>query len=173
MDDYLSKPFKPEALAAVIKRWMSAPKSLLKSMAKDKSNQLIVEDASEGFSSQRLDELGGEFGKEMVLDVIDLFLTDTVERLAQMHSVVHDVAKLGREAHGLKGSCRNVGAERMGSLCEQLETHGRAGSALPEMLTLMTELEREWDLLKPLLEARRDRLHNGLQSDDRIVLQNI
>jgi len=155
MDDYLSKPFKPEALAAVIKRWISAPKSLLTNVLENEGDQLIVEDVKEELLSNRLEELSNEFGDELVCDIINLFFTDTVERLAQIHDVVHDAAKLGRAAHGLKGSCRNVGAVRMGDLCEQLEKQGHTDSVTQETITLVEELDCEWHLLQPLLEAKK------------------
>ncbi len=75
-----------------------------------------------------------------------------------MHGVIQDAAKLGRAAHGLKGSCRNVGAVRMGGLCEQLEKQGHTGSITQEAITMIEALEREWSLLQPLLQAMKDSL---------------
>jgi len=55
--------------------------------------------------------------------VIEAFVSDTRSRLDDLRVGIaaNDLPTTARAAHALKGSCRNIGARRMASLCEQLE----------------------------------------------------
>ncbi len=159
MDDYLSKPFTPEGLATVIDRWIQPFNTLSITDSFDDATPLdesdVINNECEVSAVARLDEIQREFGGEMLSELIVLFVSDTINRLVQLHDVAEqgDAPALERAAHGLKGSCRNLGARCMGDLCEQLEAQGRAGST-KDVATLVTQLGEEWQIIKPLVEAR-------------------
>jgi len=178
MDDYLAKPVRQWQLAEAIARWITQtpPKN---SYAKGNGTRgksevgtpprahIPLKDAGlngtaetenvEAFSdakiSHRLSQLSEECGAEMLSGFIGMFITDTTERLTRLHGLVaqQDVTAVEREAHNLKGSCANLGAERMAALCHQLETEAEAGS-LGSANEFLERLDSEFERLKPLLD---------------------
>ena len=60
--------------------------------------------------------------------LVDRFIVDGQSRINKIEQalVIHDTEVVFAEAHGLKGSCRNVGAEQMANYCGQLEAMGQA-----------------------------------------------
>ncbi len=71
------------------------------------------------------DLLGERFG-----ELIETFLKDSSERVSLMTSGLGDAddVVVRHAAHGLKGSCRNIGANPLGDICAVLEDQATAGS---------------------------------------------
>ena len=61
------------------------------------------------------------------IELVTRFLTDGTARLQTIKGaiLVNDFDAIYAEAHGLKGSARNVGADRLAQLCEDLEGRGK------------------------------------------------
>ncbi|MGA2926020.1 MAG: Hpt domain-containing protein [Solirubrobacteraceae bacterium] len=103
MDDYLSKPLRLQTLAAVIDRFAQLRPAREHSL----------------FDSSALTELG-DLAAQAAL--VEMFIDQTAERLPALRGAVDgaDAARLGRLAHGLKGSAASVGANRISALCDAL-----------------------------------------------------
>ncbi len=80
--------------------------------------------------AMRLQEFRMEFGAEMVTRLTEVFISDARLRLERLTAklLAGDAVGLVYEAHGLKGSCHNMGARHLGELCGLLEDYGRAGT---------------------------------------------
>jgi HPt (histidine-containing phosphotransfer) domain-containing protein len=67
---------------------------------------------------------------DVVTEFIDIFLEDLPARLSQLKTAVTsgDAKAVRSAAHALKGSGSSIGATRLASVCNELETLGRAGS---------------------------------------------
>jgi two-component system, sensor histidine kinase and response regulator len=105
MDDYLSKPLRPEELDAVLERWLGRPCAI---------GELIDEARMHAFRDQYPD----------VADrLVDLFLESAPPLLGELREAVdgNDRERVRRAAHKLKGSCQNIGATFMATLCRTLE----------------------------------------------------
>ena len=94
-------------------------------------------------------QLEREGDADLLRDVISLFREDTLARLQQLRDAVGqgDAAGLRRQAHIIKGSATQLGADLMAALCQELEQRSLRGetSALPAMLEkLRTEFDRIW-----------------------------
>ena len=65
----------------------------------------------------------------MIAELIDLFLQDAPARLAQAREALTagNAAGIVEAAHSLKGSARNLRAERLAQACEALEKAGKSG----------------------------------------------
>lgn len=92
---------------------------------------------------------------DIVGEVVALFLSDSPRRVEAIAASVaaKDAVRLGKEAHGLKGSAANVGAAKLRSICEQLERLGKAGQtadAPPLVSALITEYQQVARELSPL-----------------------
>jgi HPt (histidine-containing phosphotransfer) domain-containing protein len=64
-----------------------------------------------------------EDGNDIVLELIASFETDTADRLARLHEsfVRRDASSVNAEAHSMRGSSRQMGAEALADLCQAME----------------------------------------------------
>jgi HPt (histidine-containing phosphotransfer) domain-containing protein len=71
----------------------------------------------------------GDEGPGLVLEIVDLVLTDTPARIGELVQCLDagDLAGAGAVAHGLIGRCGLVGALRLTALCRRLEEGAVAG----------------------------------------------
>jgi PAS domain S-box-containing protein len=119
MDDYLSKPLRPEALDEVLERWLGvAP------VAAVTAGEAEPTDAIEALiDAARMRTFRDDY-PDIVDQLLDLFLQSTPPLLAELRTAVDgtDGDELRRAAHKLKGSCQNIGATFMATLCRSLET---------------------------------------------------
>jgi len=62
-------------------------------------------------------------------ELIETYLNDSQARLTSIIRAIHvcDLDAICKEAHGLKGSSRNIGANSLAELCEVLENQTREG----------------------------------------------
>ena len=83
---------------------------------------------------------------DVLRELIEMFLADAEPRLASLREAVHqgNAAVVEREAHALKGSCANFGAEPMSRICERLQAAGRSAD-LTNVLALLGKLEGEYE----------------------------
>ena len=60
----------------------------------------------------------------IVLELIDAFQNDTASRLQRLHEAVarHDAATVKAEAHSVRGSARQMGADALADLCQTIES---------------------------------------------------
>ena len=101
---------------------------------------------------EQLKDLLGERFSELV----DRFVEDGQQRVNLLQSAVpvRNFDTINAEAHGLKGSSRNVGANALGELCAILEDRGRAAEE-KDIETVFAAIEKEFaavcDSLKSFL----------------------
>jgi len=100
------------------------------------------------------DVMEGEY-----LTLLDTFLRDSEERLNQLRSAP-DAEKLGQAAHSFKGSSSNMGAVGLAELCRQLEERVNT-HALYGIEDLINQIEREFNTVRPLYRAERERVLEG------------
>lgn len=147
MDDYISKPVRVEALAAVLDRWVPAAEEQTEAKA-------VGSLGKELFANVR--KLAGKVSPEFLIELIDTFLEDSPTRLLAMREALAegDAQAVGKAAHALKGGCHYVGAAKLADFCNKLEEMGRAGS-LEGMEGYLTELEQEFVRVRTILESEK------------------
>ena len=109
MDDYLAKPLRPEQLDDVLERWLGyAPVA--------SAFEAIIDDA-------RMRTFRDDYS-DIIDQLLDLFLSSTPPLLDELREAVDagDDDALRSAAHKLKGSCQNIGATFMVTLCRSIET---------------------------------------------------
>jgi len=147
MDDYVSKPVTPEALEAVLRRWVGAPAgSAEKAAVAATASGGLLDEAIVG-SLMSVDDDGS-----LMDEVVATFLKSAPGRLSAVRRAAKDnAAQLERTAHSVLGSCGNLGCRRMAELCARLEVLGRSGSTegAPD---IARALEEEYAAVKPHLE---------------------
>ncbi|HEX9662701.1 MAG TPA: Hpt domain-containing protein [Candidatus Binatia bacterium] len=104
--------------------------------------------------SEKAKEWIEEYGEDFLVDLIDVYLEDTPNRIAQMRESVDggDTDTLIREAHTLKSSSANVGAMRLSALAKQMEIVWQSGN-FARMADDVQRFEDEFIQVKAALEA--------------------
>jgi PAS domain S-box-containing protein len=158
MDDYISKPFAPKALAAAIEKWLDRDQEqppakdtfIARTEPSDLSDvaQRAKSDGPPVFDRQALTALlmGDE---DLVREIIAGFLGDMPRQIDTLkkHIAEGDAGLAGGLGHAIKGAAANVGGLALSAAAFEIENAGNAGR-LEEIAALMPELERQFDLLK-------------------------
>jgi len=156
MDDHVPKPFRVEALRAVVDRWAAA---VAVSPAEARKPAEPAVDADPIVDSAALDELRSYQieGEPDVLDaLIGKFLNSARRECAEVRAAVGrgDAEVLRRAAHGLKGSSGMFGARRLSAISAKIETLSCQGS-VSEAMPLVSSLEEELEAVARVLEQER------------------
>ncbi len=101
-----------------------------------------------------LRELQDADDPNMLKDLIVMFLDSTPERMKKIKAAIEsqESKSLLLEAHTLKSSCANLGANPMREVCLQLESLGNA-QTFEGATELFENLERQFHLAKSELQA--------------------
>ena len=150
MDDYISKPIVPRALAESLDKWvhkaMERPSTGLAPDGKLSS----VEDPRIFDRPALSARLMGD--ADLVKEIIAGFLNDMPQQIQSLKSHIdrRDMEAAGRQAHTIKGAAANAGGLALSAVAGKMEKAGLAGG-WEEMAALMSELERQFDRLRMLM----------------------
>jgi CheY-like chemotaxis protein len=160
MDDYLSKPFSQQELAAVIGRWMALP--LAATVHHDdapprlprESVDVIQRDVINRAALDKIRALSRERGDALVQKVIAAYVDDAPQQLRQLQDAIEglDTGNVRRIAHTLKSASANVGAEALAALCKAMEHLGRADTT-EGADAILTDMEHEFQAVRHSLSA--------------------
>ena len=136
MDEYVSKPVRPETLRAVLERIARSRKKRddLPKSARDEHSELPVLDLA------RLNSVMGSLSPEQIRDIQSLYLVETRNYMAEINALTPsgDFTAIARAAHVLVSTAGNVGAMQMSARARLLEESCKRG---------------ERDKIAPLIEA--------------------
>ena len=153
MDDYLTKPVKPEELSAALNRLFDDGRAVTLPTAAPVRSEPVPE---AGFDlTAALTYVGGD--RELLDELLGIFAEDAPVRMEAIRRAIAggDIPELTREAHTLKGALKVIGATTAAGLAQGLEALGRAGDASGAD-KLEAALEQEMDrLLQSLLASKR------------------
>lgn len=98
-----------------------------------------------------LDSLKEVMEDDFVL-LLETFIQDSKERIEKLQSLVKtdDKDAIRRAAHSFKGSCSNIGATRLTTLCSELERKALEGN-LDHVENDLVVIEREFAQVQSLL----------------------
>lgn len=169
MDTYLSKPLREQDLDAALNQLTEMPYPSTSTVetpvvsdlmsastfpdAGDKRTPTAEVDAD---AIARLRDLGEPDGPDLATEFIDLYLADAramLEKITQ--SIAQDDRNLlKRQAHTLKGSSRNMGAETVAGVADEMEKKAATAEA-SELTDLAKSLTVVFAATVPLLEAHK------------------
>ncbi|HMH88233.1 MAG TPA: response regulator, partial [Steroidobacteraceae bacterium] len=126
MDDHLAKPFRREALHAILSRWLGNPLRPSASTPPAPSKEPILDCAT----LDALRALPKRGPKDMLMHIGELYLVDSRGLIASIEQSLSagNAADLARAAHAWRSYNGNVGAHGLAQLCRELEDAARAGN---------------------------------------------
>jgi PAS domain S-box-containing protein len=138
MDDYVSKPVAPQALADVLEKWLP----------KEQGESGIARHSSAVFDREALlERLMGD--EDLAGTIADGFLRDIPRQIQALKDFLDAGNAPGaeRQVHTIKGASASVGGEALRAVAHEMEMAGRAGD-LAAVKARMADLEAQFDRLK-------------------------
>ena len=135
MNDYISKPVRLEMLQASLESGSRGGRPPATRAADSAIDPAALE--------QLREELGGN--PQILNELLETFLGETLDHLRQARQALagSDPEAVRRAAHAIKGSCREVGANPLAELSQQLENPARDGHLDPDE-ALLASMESEF-----------------------------
>ena len=138
MDDYLSKPIRPQDLDSVLDSHMATMSGPLTALTVPPAPSPLNE-------VELMDRIDGDM--ELLAELAELFRRDLPTQLSNIHEAVGqgDCATMRGIAHGLKGALGNLSAKAAARLAASLEEMGKQGDltyAEPTVALLEIELAK-------------------------------
>ncbi|RZI43190.1 response regulator [Herbaspirillum sp. HC18] len=142
MDDFLSKPIRPQMLNEMLGRWLPGG-------APETASASVCEDELEAIH----DMFGADFA-----GLAALYTRDGAPRLAALREAhaAGDWTKAAKIAHALGGSSSSIGATGLSARCKDLELRAKAGTLEGfevRMAGIESEYRRICDKLQSMLEG--------------------
>jgi CheY-like chemotaxis protein len=159
MDDYLSKPVRPEDVRAVIERWgakagledaaavrdsVTETAKVLVSTDKTMNEKAIVD-------MDRLNEFT-EGNPDNLTELVTLYVKQTIEQLQQLDVAVKasDASTIKRLAHSCAGASATCGMQRIVEPLRELERQGTENQ-LTTVHELFAQVSKEFELIRKAL----------------------
>jgi CheY-like chemotaxis protein/HPt (histidine-containing phosphotransfer) domain-containing protein len=180
MNDYLSKPIDPKALADVLQRWLRTEgggrrargqRSEVGGQETEVGGQRSEVRGQRSEKGDRQSAVEGKFpvfdrdgmlrrmmgDEELAMAVVNRFLEDMPLQIEALKGFLEsgDAPAAQRQAHTIKGASANLGGERLRNAALQVETAIR-DIDLSRALSLTPELELEFSRLKEALLLLRE-----------------
>lgn len=153
MDDYISKPFMIEEIVERIRNWGNRVGKKENPTAKAPAAPLTdVNPVLEMSVLNRLKEMTAGSDVNFFPEVIRMFIQqgEDIVRRIQLACQEKDMNLISQQAHKLKGSALNLGANRLAETCRLLELRGKAQQS-GDCESLAVQLQQNFLLTKEQL----------------------
>ncbi len=166
MNDYVTKPISPWALAEALRRWLPEKAMIRKS---DDKGQL-----SEAAQDSELDpclpliwdreatltRMSGD--EELLCNAAATFINDAPRQINEMIESLRsrDAVRIERAAHTLKGSAASMGASALSKIAVALETRARSNN-LKQIEQFYSMIENAFERLQCKLSAYLEEYHGN------------
>jgi PAS domain S-box-containing protein len=155
MDDYLTKPFRRDTLAAVLARWLPGKRALSHTPGGVPS-RIDLQDSDMPIDRKALETiraLANDTAPDLLDQVVRLYFDSAPDLVAKLRAGLaeNDKDAVRGAAHSLKSSSANLGAIRLADLCKRLELAMRSGDLGPDLPDI-EEVEAEYELVRAALE---------------------
>jgi CheY-like chemotaxis protein/HPt (histidine-containing phosphotransfer) domain-containing protein len=135
MDEFIAKPVRQKTLMEKLAELLAdhprlrdagattEPAPLPGTLPRTPPAEVALADVEQVLDRAAFDTFAEEIGLDGVRETLDVYLTDTVARLAALRRMSCDAdrAQIEAEAHTLKGSSSTFGLEQLATLASQLE----------------------------------------------------
>jgi len=158
MNDYVSKPISPPALAEVLDKWLPQETAAATQQPVVQSEQVAAASAAPifdqaGMLARMMDD------EELARTVAGGFLEDLPKQITILKDFLKagDVPGSERQAHSIKGASANVGGEALRAVALEMEQAAKAGD-LQSVAARLPELDNRLALLS---EAMNEFIRGG------------
>ncbi len=156
MNDYITKPITPEALATVLKKWLPKDRSNKQNNIKHQANDISISNEKpildwDGFMKRMMDD------KELAVQILDLFVEDAPKQMASFREAFNkkDIELIGRKAHSIKSSAANIGGEVLRETASQIEQLAKTNN-IQKIEELFQKAEQDFiELMQAIQEIRK------------------
>lgn len=160
MNDYLSKPVSPDALAERLEKWLGAgnepglPNLGIEDIG-GANNTASADSKAEAVIFDRkafLDRLMGD--EALAVTVMRGFLADIPEQIQALNTFVTEgkAPEAGAQAHQIKSAAGYIGSAALQETAQAIEKAGKSGN-IPALIRLVPEMEKRFEKLKAAMEA--------------------
>jgi two-component system, sensor histidine kinase and response regulator len=150
MDDYLSKPVKPQELAGMIEKWLSKQEHVQEKEVNSTVDMDIEDDVFD------LSVLMSNFSEDrgFINDILKDFCEYLPEKISTLKDAYtkEDILLVKSEAHNIKGSSANVGAIAVQKIARQIETAANSGD-MTNIGSLIEQLDAQLEVLHMAIEG--------------------
>lgn len=141
MNEFIGKPLRLEKLEAGVRRWL--PQVAPVQIDTGATAPPAISDAD---LRAALEKTFGKWDEAFIEECVSLFMKDATRRTRAMDAALRagEYGEAQRHAHAFKGSCMQVGLERLGACCEALReatADGRMETALLHLREIQGKLE--------------------------------
>ncbi len=155
VNDYVSKPITPKALAAVLQKWLFKHPEHQNQIHTWQGDTLQSrEDVTAVWDRQGL--LARLMGDEaLAMKILEAFLDEAPRQLETLKGYLNasETERAHRQAHSLKGAALNVGAEKMAAIASAMEQAGKLGDPLT-MVAHLEELVRAFEEFSEMVRGK-------------------
>lgn len=160
MDEYLSKPLRPDDLAMIMAKCLHqnveprtpGPPTLTHLLP---ASEVPVKNALPlpAINLSTLQQWEEMAGKEFVVKMANKFVEDATACVTAIEQAIdnHESIRLSETAHGLKGICRNMGADILAQVAYELE-QASAGKLNREIPTFLGKICQEFQRVRVALK---------------------
>jgi CheY-like chemotaxis protein/HPt (histidine-containing phosphotransfer) domain-containing protein len=129
MDDFMSKPIRPQTLHETLQRWLRESDFVASSADGERDEMRAVQEV-----------FGDGFG-----ELVALFLQDSPNRIGSLRQAMQEQNQIaiGKVAHAMAGSCASIGASTLSNLCKSLEMESKSGIPA-DLATRIEMIEAEY-----------------------------
>ena len=147
MDEYLSKPISPEALAQTLSRWL---RSETEADTQPGSTQDVVDAPANGDDYERVKAMLGNRHSRLV----NIYLTEAESRLVSLQQAfaAGDMEQIRLLAHAIKGTSLSIGANEFAQLLDQIERAAESGHNGTQLETAMVALDQRFAIVRQRLQ---------------------
>ena len=155
MNDYLSKPVSPQALAEQMRKWLpretGEEETPHAAPALKKTEELSDTEVPVWNREEMLERLMDD--EDLARTIVGGFLMDLPHQLLALATLLEAGNRQGaeRQAHTIKGAAANIGGERLRATALEIEKSSRAGD-IAGALARMEALNGEFERLKQAME---------------------
>jgi PAS domain S-box-containing protein len=170
MNDYVSKPVSPQALAEALARWLPGEETV-RPKAASAARETVVFSAAEAAASAGPEKVvfdrAGVVARlmddeDLARTVAEGFLEDIPRQIEVLRRCLDasDADGATRQAHTIKGASANVGGEALRAVALEMEKAAQAGD-LAAAMTHMPDLESRFARLKVAMQDFVDEQRPG------------
>ncbi|MBW2436194.1 MAG: response regulator, partial [Deltaproteobacteria bacterium] len=150
MDDYLTKPVKPQQLSDMLEKWIMKQDVSIQEEVTVSDNKAPVKNIYD--KAGLLDRVMGNV--TLANEILDGFLEDVPRKLTALKDALDngDASSVQFQAHTLKGASANAGAVALQEMAGQIEVAGEAGD-MAKASSLVSKLDEQLEILNKLVQS--------------------